>query len=247
MKKIQGCILWIGSALCLPAFAFSLKGLDVAAAAGPAWYHATNSHIEMQIDATETDTVHVTSLASTLSYQAGVGYHFHPHLFKTSSFLRDILLQLNLSHDSATLNGNVLVFDMTSGMNYSFRAPISSTRLTLDLKPQLFKLYKFAPYLIAGGGLGWNRISFYEIASSAQYNPGCVSLSPANSTHFIWDVGLGVRRPITKHFYVSAEYLTTFLGNLSPDIQAISKQTVLTAPTFKVWLHSFMFSAGWEF
>ena len=231
-------------------FAFSaksLQGFDVAVAVGPTWYYASNSQIQLQINEAEADSVHVPNLASAVSYQAGIGYHFHPCSIKNTTFLSDILLQLNLTHDAATFTGNVNVYDMESGINYRFHAPVSSTRLTLDAKPQLFKIYGIAPYLILGGGIGWDQISFYESTSDPMYSIGAVSLPTSRTTRFTGDLGVGVRHLFTKHFYMTAEYQATYLGDLAPGIQATSQQTVLSAPNFKIWVHSVLISAGWEF
>jgi len=75
-----------------------------------------------------------------------------PEKWARSQYFNQLLLEMNVYQTSTTLNGSVWQYELPQFNNYNFSAPISSTRLMFDFKPNLFSWRKFSAYAILGVG-----------------------------------------------------------------------------------------------
>ncbi len=239
------------SAATPPAAPAKLKNMEISAAGGPAWIYTNNTKIIMSPSETDSVQVNQTSSGGTANlyqkkfngslWKIGVGYHFFAEKLKNRTVLNDLLVELNLYGSSTTINGNVWQFQNAALNNFSFGAPITSTRLMLDVKPLLFNLDPFEIYPILGIGAAWNTISFQEVVIAGS---GVVptSFNKNTNTNFAYDLGTGVRIGLTTHLTAALEYLYTNLGSISP-----TNAGVVSPPTFKVDSQSLLLGLNWKF
>ncbi len=157
-------------------------------------------------------------------------------------YLNHLLLEANVYQTFTTLKGNVWQFELPEFNNYSFRAPITSTRLMLDVKPSLFTWSRISPYAILGAGVAWNSVSYRETATAAGISPdSALSLSNNTTTQVAWDVGAGFNVSITDYLSATAEYVYTFLGHGSPANGTANDIRLAAAPRFSLQTQSLLF------
>ena len=225
--------------------ASDLQGFEISLGAGPTWSNGDSS--QMPITTQETDTAEVSHINRSTTYQLGVGYHLFADTLRQRTFLNDLLIQLNLSRNNATITGDDLEFGSSNWSAFSFSSPIRSTTLMLEVKPSLFTIYHISPYPLFGAGLSWNRASFSEQAFAADDVDGEVFLPTRTQKNFAYDFGFGVRDALTKNLNISLEYRTTHLGKMTPSGVATGTQTVLAAPSFYLKNQNILLSVGWAF
>ncbi len=223
----------------------SAQNVDVSLAVGPACYTSPDSTI--QIHPSEVDTTAVNTANNAALYRAGVGYHFFHAQLHHRKFINDLLAQVNYYHSSSTIKGDVLQNGAPGASNFTFSAPINTDRLMLDIKPSLFTYHHVSPYLVAGAGVAWNRVSYSETANSPSYAPYATSLPSASQTATAYDLGFGIDARITHQLYASVEYLWTHLGNATPNNVSTTRQATLAVPTFSTASQSVLFGLGWKF
>lgn len=223
----------------------SPTNLDISAAIGPSWYDAGNGH--MQVTSDENDTMRTSGASGSATYRVGVGYHFLATQLATRQFLNDLLIQLNYYHSNTTINGQVAEFGSDCCVNYAFKAPTTSNRLMIDVKPSLFTVWHLSPYITAGAGIAWNQMNLTESPYGAQYAPGTVKLPDNTNQNFAYDLGVGIRGDITKNLSASIEYLSTHLGDNEPSSNSSTQQAILDAPDFPIFVQSILFGLSWKF
>lgn len=230
-----------------PAFAHqSSNNFEISVAGGANWMQANNS--SYVISPYETDRLVVNHIANNAVWKAGVGYHFFAEKLKQQTFLDDLLLELNYYHSSATMRGNVWQYQLPQFNNYSFAAPITSNRLMLDVKPNLFTCYHFSPYAIFGAGITWNKMSYTEAATGIDVDPASsAALKNQTTTHAAYDLGAGVRFDLNSHFGVFAEYLYTNLGHASPSSTPKNTVMMVSSPKFSVRSQAVLFGVSCNF
>jgi opacity protein-like surface antigen len=232
--------------LILSPVAYAIPAnLDVSAAVGPSWYDTNNSH--MQVTSDENDTMRVSGASGAATYRVGMGYHFFATQLATRKFINDFLVQLNYYHGNTTINGQVMEFGSDCCVNYGFKAPVTSDRLMVDVKPSLFTVWHISPYVVAGAGVTWNQMSLSESPYGALFAPGTVKLPNDTDQNVAYDLGVGIRADISKNLSASIEYLSTHLGNAEPSSSSSTQQTILSAPDFPIFVQSILFGLNWKF
>jgi opacity protein-like surface antigen len=232
------------AALAFSAAAFS-SNLEISAAMGPSWIHANST--QLIVSPYETDSLKTKNISSSAQWKIGLGYHLFAEQLAQRKFFNDLLLELNLYRNSGTLKGNVWQFELPEFNNYTFSAPITSTRLMLDVKPSLFTFHAISFYPILGMGISWNKISYQETAIDSETSDSSQSLSQHTNTNFTYDAGLGARFDISEHLNASVEYLYTHLGTVSPSAISLTNTALLSPPKFKLSNQSVLFGLGWKF
>ncbi len=227
----------------------SLNHFQVDFAAGPTWYRSSVGHV--QVTQNEQDSSVVNSVSSSATYRAGVGYHLLSDRLASRKYFNDLLLQLNWYTNRAAIKGDVWQSGLSNLDNYTFRAPISSNRWMLDVKPGLFTFRRFSPYPILGVGVARTQFAYYERPSNSNVNADSfVNLKARMNTQFAYDYGFGLQYAITQHLAATAEYIHTNMSNLSPSKQngsAGSSVTVQNAPRFSVYSQNLLFGLSWKF
>ncbi len=211
------------------------KHAEFSASGGFSDYRTSNTNLV--VSPFETDSIRVNSRSVNGAWKLGIGIYFFEDQL-SSSFFKPLLLELNLYQTSTTLKGNVWQYQLPQFNNYTFSAPVKSTRLMLDVKPTLVTWHSISPYAILGVGATWNTASYSEAAYGAGIDPASVmSLSNNTDTQFAWDLGAGFKFPITKNISATAEYIYAFLGDGSPGYGInLSK-----APSFSLQNQSLLF------
>lgn len=209
-----------------------LKNVEFSGAGGINWINTENTHLV--ISPVETDSNRITHTPSNGTWKLGVGY---------SLFLDHLLVELNVYKASNTVKGDVWQFEMPQFDNFRFTAPLSSTRLMLDFKPNLITWNKLTPYLILGTGVTWNTASYTEEADPGINPKGAQSLSEKTRTQLAWDVGAGVSYLLTDELSFSAEYVYAFLGEATPQANTV----IIDAPNFSYQIQSLLFGLSLKF
>lgn len=225
-----------------------LKNLDISAAIGPTWSLADNTNL--QLSSIETDIDRVSHITKSTTYRAGLGYHFFADQLNNRPFFNDLLVQINWSHNSATIKGLVWDNGNPNVANQSFHTPFTTTSLMLDIKPSLFTFYQTSFYPIAGLGLAWNQVSYYDTPidpETPSWATSGIQLPQASNKSIAYDLGCGFRTNLTKHLSTSLEYVNTYLGRMAPNAQSLSEQSIIKPPVFPVRSQTVFLGFSWTF
>jgi len=224
----------------------SFQNLEISAAVGPNWAKTSSTHLV--VSSYETDSVLVSSVANHPLWKIGVGYRFFADQLQQRSFLNDLLVELNLYQSSETVHGNTWQYQLPQFNNYSFSAPVTSTRLMLDAKPGLFTMKHVSLYPILGLGASWNNMAYNETVTGAAVSPNSgYALKRSTASSFAYDLGAGIRIDFTEHLSATLEYLYANLGNISPSGTSKNGDPIMSSPTFNVCNNSLLLGINWKF
>lgn len=215
------------------------NNFEISAAGGINWYRVPDTYLV--ISSVETDSNKVEQYPSGAIWKIGAGYYFFEDILQDFPFLNHLLLEVNVYHTSATIEGDTWQFKMPKFNNYSFDAPVTSTRLMLDVKPTLFIWKNISPYAIFGVGATWNQISYHETAIAADINPAtALKLSDNTTSRIAWDLGIGMSVALTDNLNVTAEYIYAFLGEGSPAHHPTNGISLKEPPAFSLETQSLL-------
>ncbi|MFI4919154.1 MAG: outer membrane protein [Legionellales bacterium] len=218
------------------------KNFEISAAGGVAWYQVADA--DLVISPFETDRNTVNHISMNGAWKAGLGYYLFKDRGFTSEvqqYLNHFLLEVNAYQTKTTLTGSVWQFDIPAFNNYSFSAPITSTRLMFDFKPNLFTWWRVSSYALLGVGATWNTVSYNETVTGAGVSPAsALSFSNNTTTQVAWDVGAGLRVAITDNLSATAEYVYAFLGHGAPANGLTNDGNLTTAPRFSLQAQSLL-------
>ena len=136
--------------------------------------------------------------------------------------------------------------DPNDSNSFTFRAPVTSTRLMLDFKPNLFTWHGFSAYPIAGLGIAWNKIAYYETPVNPE-SQNYYSLGSHTTSHLASEVGMGFSAKLSNHLSATLEYLYADLGEATPSDTSSTHQNPETPPTFKLYNQSLTAGLTWGF
>ena len=253
MASLKWILSGIGCAVfCSSIFASSpmkevasVKDVEFSAAAGFSWSHATNNGLIISPD--ETDSMRISSLSNSASWKLGIGTHFFRNKLEQRNFINSLLVELNIYHSAATIKGNVWQYEMEMFNNYRFRAPTSSTRLMLDVKPVLFTYHSFSLYPILGIGASVNTMSYNETVVGEGVDPRSYSeIELKRKIRFAYDLGFGVRSDLNKQLSVSLEYIYANLGSFTPTNYSQTGTLLMKPPVFTVYNQAVLLGLTWK-
>jgi|GEM_PF-3828602 len=213
-------------------------------ALGNSWFQTRNA--TLQITSDERDLAVVSQSTNNILYSAGMGYHAFSDQLAQNKYFTDLLIQLNYYYSSSTVKGNVWAFESINCDNFLFKAPMRTSRLMLDLKPELFTYRGFNSYGIFGAGASWNKMSYTESAINGTDPIGAATLQGHSNVTVAYDLGVGINKPITKNIDASIEYLYTSLGNIEPSINSLTQQSIVRAPSFSMQSQSVLARLNWR-
>ncbi len=186
-------------------------------------------------------------IASPAMYQAGIGYHLFTDKLSQHKYFNDLLVELNLYHANASINGQVLQFGQSDLTNYAFQAPLSNTRLMIDVKPGLFTLNNMTPYPIFGVGVAWNTLSYNETPYETIPGDSYTNLQSNLNRKISYDAGLGVRYKVSSHINASVEYLYNYIGNISSSANSVNAAVSSSAVSFLTHSQAVLLGLSWKF
>ncbi len=224
-----------------------LKNMEISVGAGPSWFTANNGLV--QATAAEQDQAVVNNVSSGLLKKIGLGYHLFAQQLADRPYLNDLLVELNYYHVNSSINGVVNLSGDPDFNYWNFRAPLSSTRLMLDIKPSLFTYQHISPYPILGMGLAWNHLSFNETPTfqDASDQGADTHLAADTNRQITYDLGLGARYAISEHLHASIDYIYNWAGNLTTSTTAVTGNSVITAPSFTTRSQNILVNLSWRF
>jgi opacity protein-like surface antigen len=218
--------------------------LQLSLAGGIDWYHSSNTNII--ISPFETDSLHVNHTSTNGAWKIGLGYYLFDDQLSCQNYFNHLLLELNLYQTNTKLKGSVWQYELAEFNNYNFKAPITSTRLMLDVKPTIFNWRNLSLYFILGVGRTWNEISYQETVSDESIDPASsFSLSEATTNQFAWDAGVGFKFEFNPQWSATAEYLYTRLGNAAPSTNS-SSAAMTSAPKFSLSVQNLLIGLSYK-
>lgn len=213
--------------------------IEVSGAGGADWYQVPNT--DVVISSVETDRDRINQISTHGAWKIGGGYYLFENTLKQREYFNHLLAELNVYQTSTTLRGDVWQFKLPQFNNYNFRAPVTSTRLMFDMKPNFLTWRKLSPYAILGIGATWNTVSYHETATGAGVSSAsALSLSNHTTAQLAWDVGAGFRRQVTEHLNFTAEYIYAFLGHGAPAHDPIHEVSLNAVPRFSLQAQSLL-------
>jgi opacity protein-like surface antigen len=218
--------------------------VEFSGAFGPNWTHSDSTHVT--VSRYETDSVIENGVTNSSLWRLGVGYHFFEDQLKRNQFFTDLLLQLNVYQSSQSIHGTVLQYGLEQFDNYSFSAPVTSTRLIFDLKPGIFTAYRFTPYPIVGLGVSWNNVAYNEAALPGIDPTTAYELGVKSTCGFSYNLGAGFRVEVVPHFSVTAEYVYSYLGSGAPSGTAIPPTALFDTPSFILHSQAVLFGLNYK-
>jgi len=211
------------------------NNLEISGALGLNRYHVPDT--DLVISPFETDRLKVNRRSTNAAWKAGAGYYFFEDRLSQQRYLNHLLFEVNVYQTSTRLSADVWQFGLAQFNNYKVRAPITSTRLMLDIKPGLFSWQRISPYAILGAGTVWNTVSYQDTATGGGIDPAsALSLSKHTSNQAAWDLGAGFRVALTDDLSATAEYIYAFSGHGSP----ANGLNISTAPRFSLQTQSIL-------
>lgn len=213
-----------------------LNHVEGIAAVGIANIWGNNSQIG--VTSSETDRLVQTNRNNwgTLDVQLGAGYvyYFHQKRYPTKNvqWFPAIEPQVNLYYlnSNTGIKGNVLRFDSAAFSQLTYRIPVRSTRLMLDVALTVIKKKQSSLYVKAGIGNAWNRLGYTDYVNGLNSECGTqrLSLNTSSNSHFVWEVGVGLLHDFNNNVGLSLEYLFTDFGRVQTS--AHGSAGTITAP-----------------
>jgi opacity protein-like surface antigen len=223
----------------------SLNNFELSAAVGPNWAQTSSTHLV--VSPYETDSVLVNNISNYAFWKIGVGYHFFTEKLQQRSFFNDLLVELNLYQSWFTVTGDVWQYQLPQFNNFTFKAPITSTRLMLDVKPTLITVRHISFYPILGVGNSWNNVAYNEVVSGQDVPDGSnYLLNTSANSNFAFDVGVGLRADFNEHISASVEYLYTNLGNVTSTGTSKNSDPIIATPTFNIYNQGLLLGLSWK-
>jgi opacity protein-like surface antigen len=218
--------------------------IELSGAAGPNWTHSDSTHLI--VSPYETDSILENGVSNSSLWKLGVGYHLFENKLRKNQFLTDLLISLNFYQSSQSVRGYVLQYQLPQFNNFTFRAPVTSTRLLFEVRPGLFTAYRFTPYPIVGVGVAWNNISYNEAADPGIDPVTAYELPSKCNNGFTYNLGAGMRLELVPHLSATIEYVYSYLGSMSPSGSASYPTGLLTTPTFILHSQAVLFGLNYK-
>ncbi len=182
----------------------------------------------------------------------GISYEKILESNKTQSWnvLRSISLGVNAYYNESSQNGSVYEYSLPDFNNATFDAQVRSFRVMLDtewaLQPFFFGMM---PFIEAGIGGAQNSMSFQNIPRpDIGADGGYYTLSNRSGVKFAYELGAGVRIPVSNHLMISARYLFADTGDATSGISDNETGVLLAYPVrTDVQSHSVLFGLSYLF
>ena len=190
----------------------------------------------------ETDSVLVNSINNAAIWKIGIGRAFFEDALHERNFLNHLLVELNLYRSSSHIKGNIWQYELSQFNNYSFDAPITTTRIMLDLKPSFFTWKNISLYPILGLGLAINTVSYKETVTGEDIDPSnAASLNSKQNNSMAYDLGLGARIDFNAKWSAFVEYINCYMNAVTASNSTYPNARVTNGPQFTIQSQSFLF------
>lgn len=179
---------------------------------GGGYARANLNNLTLPVTTVETDTLHSSSSSSFMEmFGINQRFEFHSICPACTNRIDDVVLGVNLYNLSFTNTGSVYQFGDSTLNNLTYRLPINSTRLMIDGKLVLIPWHYVSPFILAGIGIAWNRLKYYD--SPTVVGVSGINLASNQQLKFAFEAGLGLQASITQLTSVFVEYLYADMGN----------------------------------
>jgi opacity protein-like surface antigen len=244
-KYIAVSVLLFSSSLAIAESASgdALHNFEISIGIGASYL--TSNDGSLQPGSNELDKLSVHEVASSMVGKIGVGYRFSDQLSQ-GNFFKDWLSEINLYHVTGAIKGAVFQYQDPSLNNSVFQAPMSSTRLMLDIKPTVFAAQNFSTYPIFGIGVAENKLSYNSTTTNTNVPAVSINLNDNTNRRIAYDLGLGVDYRLTTHLKTSLEYLYQRVGNSSSSSYGSGASTY-SAANFLVHSQNILMNLSYEF
>jgi opacity protein-like surface antigen len=166
-----------------------------------------------------TDTFTINQKPIVYALGAGVTYQIvncqSSNCGKGAAVFNSIIVGVNGYYNHNTRTGSVLEYGLTDFANSNYKTNISSARLMADAEVDFQPLKAgLTPFVEAGIGIARNVMDF---KNSPVPDPdilgGYYYLDDNYLNQFAYEIGVGIKVPITQDVVISARYLYADAGN----------------------------------
>lgn len=210
---------WVRKEIC---HAFSIYLLTTASYAaishteltvGGGYSRVNFNNLQLPVTLTETDTLHSGGDVTTFTETIGINesFVFDSICPSYSKNISNVAVGINFYNLSFTNTGTVYQFGDSSLNNLSYRLPVNSSRMMLDGKMTFSPGRQLSPFILAGVGAAWNRLSYSDTPVIAGISN--INLEPNQQLKFAFEVGAGVQAMISQATSLYIEYLYADAGH----------------------------------
>lgn len=205
-----------------------------------------NGHIYFPIESFRTDSFKMNQNKIYFSSAVGIAYH----KIIDTSLLQSISLGINAYYTKTTQNGSVYEYSLPDFNNSTYQMKIKSYRIMLDTEWALHPLYfGIFPFIEAGIGSVQHTMSFENTPRpNIGADGGNYYLANNLSTHIAYELGAGLKLPVTSQFILSARYLFADTGKAESRVLDTATGVTLSSPVrTKVQSQSILFGLSYLF
>lgn len=196
--------------------AYNTSGAQINVYAG--WSNTTTHKSNIVFNQYETDSL-VGSDNST-NFTPGVGVSYDFVLNPNGGFIHAVGLGVDFFNQNFDRTGQVYQYQLPQFNNYRYKADLNSAQLLLNGEVDLHPLWHGLTFFAEGGvGGAYNQVKYSETAQ-----PGIIGGElnmPSNLTmNFAYDIGGGVKLPVSSNLELSFRYLYTNPGDAETNVEA---------------------------
>jgi opacity protein-like surface antigen len=172
-------------------------------------------HGDLVLSPFETDKLDGNQNNSEFTPAIGFAYNFMlvPDDVREGYLLQSISVGMNLYYFQTDLKGDVLQFGDPIFNNYSYKMDVTSGRLMIDSEWNFKRLWG-GVVIFGQAGIGYARNTVkYQDTPKPGIPGGGLTLSSQSQDNFAYDLGVGLKYPITMNSEISLRYLYTGLGS----------------------------------
>jgi opacity protein-like surface antigen len=212
------------------------SGMRVTVLAGGSSYSLDNrGQIFFPAQAFRTDSFEAQG--NKINFASGLGMAYEKILDSNKDTLGNIFQSISIGvnayyNDNSRNRGSVYEYSLADFNNATYNMNVKSFRLMLDTEWSLHPLYfGIMPFVEAGVGGAQNTMNFQNIPRpNIGADGGNYKLSDNTQTQFAYELGAGLKIPLSSHFTVSACYLFVDKGKTESDLFDTETGVFLASP-----------------
>jgi len=212
------------------------NGMRVTVLAGGSSY-SLNNHGQIFFPAQAFRTDSFQAQGNTINFASGAGIAYEKILDSNKYTLGTIFQSISAGvnayyNDNSRNRGSVYEYSLADFNNATYKMNVKSFRLMLDTEWALHPLYfGIMPFVEAGVGGAQNTMNFQNIPRpNIGADGGNYKLSDNAKTQFAYELGAGLKIPLSSHFIVSARYLFVDKGKADSDLLDTKTGVLLASP-----------------
>lgn len=184
-------------------------------------------------DAFRTDSFEIDNHDTDFAPAVGVAYEKIVDGGVSSwHFMHSYSLGVNIYYNENTPEGSVYEYSLPDFNNSTYTLEVKSYRIMVDTELAFRPLYfGVMPFIKAGIGGARNKLSFQNLPRpDIGADGGYYHLGDNGKNNFAYEIGAGIKLPVSQHFVLSAHYLYADLGDAESRVSDNQTGVVLASP-----------------